>query len=160
MLKKSMTRGRTIVVDLAFRFACRCFIAGAIVLVLLTGISHARQLSPKGWTFSEIGTAKGLGPEMADNDLRTAWVSRTPLIPGSGVVIDLGQKVVVHRLFFTPGKNKGGTPQRFSVVFSDNQSDRAATATLNVELPAGRSDVNLFFDPVVTRRIRLEAAAE
>ena len=49
----------------------------AALLLLLAGTSQARQLSPKEWTFSEIESGKRLGPEMADNDLRTAWVSRT-----------------------------------------------------------------------------------
>jgi len=154
-----MARNRTIVIGVAVRVTGRRVIAGAVLLVLLAGTSHARQLSPKGWTFSEIDSAQRLGPEMADNDLRTAWVSCAPLAPGSGVVIDLGQEVVVHRLFFAPGKSQGGTPRRFRVVFSDGQADHAPAATLDVELPAGRSDVNLFFDPVVARHIRLEAVA-
>ena len=50
------------------------------------------KLSPKGWTFSEIDSGKQLGPEMVYNDLGTAWVSPTPLGPGSGLVIDLRQR--------------------------------------------------------------------
>ena len=137
----------------------RRLLAGAVLLLLLPGTSHGRQLSPKGWTFREIDSGKRLGPEMVDNDLGTAWVSPAPLTPGNGMVIDFGQKAIVHRLFFTPGKNKGGTPRRFKVVFGDKPANDAATATLSVELPAGRTDVNLFFDPVVTRQIRLEAVA-
>jgi len=98
-----MPRRRTGVIGVAVRVAGRRLVAGALLLLLLAGTSRARQLSPKGWIFSEIDSARRLGPEMADNDLRTAWVSRTPLAPGSGVVIDLGQEVVLHRLFFTPG---------------------------------------------------------
>jgi hypothetical protein len=131
--------------------------AGAVLLMLLAGTGQARQLSPQGWTFSEIDSGKRLGSEMADNDLGTAWVSPAPLTPGSGVDIDLGQEAIVHRLFLTPGKNRGGTPRRFKVVFSDQPANGPGATTLNVELPAGRSDVNLFFDPVVTRYIRLEA---
>ena len=154
------TCNRMIAIGVAGRVTLKKpLVAGAVLLALFVGTSHARQLLPKGWTFREIGSAQRLGAEMADNDPRTAWVSRAPLMPGNGVVIDFGQKVVVHRLFFTPGKNKGGTPRRIKVVFDDEQADRAATTTLNVELPAGRSDVNLFFDPVVARQMRLEAVA-
>ena len=152
-----ITRSRTIANGVTISVTSGRIIAGAVLYLLLAGTSHARQLSPKGWTFTEIDSGKQLGPEMVDNDLGTAWVSPTPLGPGSGLVIDLGQKAIVHRLFFTPGKNEGGTPRRFKVVFIDGQANGPATATLNVELPAGRSDVNLFFDPVVTRYIRLEA---
>jgi hypothetical protein len=127
--------------------------------MLLTGTSHARQLSPKGWTFSDIDSGKRLGPEMADNDLGTAWVSRTPVTPGGGIAIDLGQEAIIHRLFFTPGKAQGGAPRSLKVVLAGRAVGHGAPTTLNVTLPAGRRDVNLFFDPVITRRVRLEATA-
>jgi len=152
-----MPRRRTGVIGVAVRVAGRRLVAGALLLLLLAGTSRARQLSPKGWIFSEIDSARRLGPEMADNDLRTAWVSRTPVTPGGGIAIDLGQEAVVHRLFFTPGKAQGGTPRSLKVVLDGRAVGRGAPTTLNVTLPVGKRDVNLFFDPVITRHVRLEA---
>jgi hypothetical protein len=96
---------------------------------------------------------------MADNDLGTAWVSRTPVTPGGGIAIDLGQEAVIHRLFFTPGKTQGGTPHSLKVFLDGRAVGHGTPTTLNVTSPVGKRDVNLFFDPVITRHVRLEATA-
>ena len=135
-------------------------LASATVLTLLSNPCRSAELSPAKWRFSETETGKPLGQEISDGNLNTAWTSPAPVKPGVGISIDLGQEVVVHRLFFTPGKGQGGTPRSLKVILDSGAADGAiAPTTLTVSLPAGKRDVDVFFDPVVTRRVRLEATA-
>ena len=132
---------------------------GIAVVALAPSPGRCAELSSRKWTFSEADTGKPLGHESADGNLQTAWTSKSPVAPGMGIVIDLGQEAVIHRLFFTPGKNQGGTPKSLKVIMEGRPMQPGAPTTLEVTLPDGKQDVDLFFDPVIARRIRIEAAA-
>ena len=138
-------------------FLKRAWLAMATVLALLPGRARPAELSPEKWTFSETDTGKPLGREVADGDINTAWISPAPVKPGTGITIDLGQEVVVDRLYFTPGKAQGATPKSLKVVLEGNAG--GAPTALNATLPAGKRDIDLFFEPVATRRVRVEVAA-
>jgi len=126
---------------------------------LLPDLGRCGELSSQKWTFSEVDTGKPLGREAADGNLNTAWISHSPVAPGMGIVIDLGQEAVIHRLFFTPGKNQGNTPKSLKVILDGRAVQAGAPTTLDVTMADGKPNVDLFFDPVITRRIRIEATA-
>ena len=140
-------------------FLRRALLAAAILSALPPATGQTAQLSSQKWTFSETDAVRPLGREMADGDLNTAWTSPAPVTPGIGIEIDLGQEAVIHRLFFTPGKSRGGTPRSLKVVLDGRAIGRGAPTTLSVTLPAGKRDVNLLLDPVIARRVRLVATA-
>ncbi len=126
---------------------------------LLPDTSLGEQLPTQKWTFSEATTGKQLGHEMVDGNPNTAWSSQVPVTPGTGIEIDLGQEAIIQRLFFTPGKNPGGTPTSLKVVLDGRAVAVGAPTTLNITLTKGKRDADVFFDPVIARRIRIEATA-
>ena len=137
------------------------FLRGALlamvtVLALLPARGRSAELSPDKWSFSETDSGKALGRDVADGNINTAWISPAPVRPGAGISIDLGQEVVIDRLFFTPGNGQGVTPKSLKVVL---EGGAGAPTILNATLPAGKRDIDLFFEPVTTRRVRVEAVA-
>ena len=137
----------------------RVVLSIAAALLLLPDVVRSAQLSPANWMFTETDSGKRLGPEIADGNIDTAWVSPSPVKPGAGVTIDLGQEAVVDRLYFTTGKTKGGIPKSLQVILEGRGSAAVAPITLNVTVPAGRQEVDLSFEPAVTRRLRLVSTA-
>lgn len=146
------------------RFAKKTFLermaplAALVVLAGLPDTGQGGQLPSQRWTFSETGSGKPLGHAMADGSLATSWTSPAPASSRTGVEIDLGEEAIVHRLFFTPGKTKGGTPPSLKVVFLGRAAAPGAPTTLEITTPNGKRDVDLFFDPVITRHILIETA--
>jgi len=136
-----------------------CVVASVLLGVLMTVAGQCGELSPQKWTFSEAGAGKSLGQEMADGNPASAWTSPAPVAPGTGIEIDLGQDAIIHRLFFTPGKSSGATPRGLKVVMDGKAVAGGAPTTLEVALPAGKRVVDVWFDPVITRHIRIEATA-
>jgi hypothetical protein len=134
------------------------WLAAFAVLALRPETGRGAALAPQKWTFREKDTGQPLGHDIADGNLRTAWTSPAPVTPGMGIVIDLGQEAVIHRLFFTPGKTGGGTPKSLKVILEGRPVQPGAPTTLEVTLPDGKANVDLSFDPVITRRLRIEAA--
>ena len=134
-------------------------LASAMVLTLFPGRCRSAELSSAKWRFSELDTGQPLGPEISDGKINTAWIGQAPVKPGSGIEIDLGQDVVVQRLFFTPGKAQGATPRSLKVILDSRTDGTVGPTVLTVNLPADKRDVDLYFDPAVARRVRLEATA-
>jgi hypothetical protein len=99
-----------------------------VAALLLPAILVAAELDPAGWTMS--GPNADSLQKAIDDDLGTVWQSDGPQVPGSHVIVDLGQDAYVYGLFLTPGKELSRFPRSLKISVGDSlETLHPATST-------------------------------
>ncbi|MCY3017669.1 MAG: DUF4838 domain-containing protein, partial [Planctomycetota bacterium] len=75
-------------------------------------------LDSSKWTVTDIATGRNVTQAVTDNNLETLWAGDG----GKGLLIDLGQEAMVHRIYLNPGS--GEAPQSLKVSFLSSPDDR------------------------------------
>ena len=135
-------------------------------MVLATSV-HAAPLDPARWTVTELETGKNITREVTDNSLDTFITLRKPL----GLVIDLGQTCVLHRVFLCGHQlkpqiwpkaydNRNNPPLGLVIAFvGDSRDTTHQVAEFTVPYDAGdpiETEVDLRFLPAAGRYVRVE----
>lgn len=150
--------------------------AGLTALALQT---QAAQLDSSSWKVTELGTGKNVTKEVTDNNLDTAWKSAD----SKGVLVDLGQDVLVHRVYLTPGTGITNSYAQVHIGFMAKPGDDPAAITRNYQTPMcdwwkvkelrrklqasgtddiltrGKPEADLRFNPIKARYLRIEGAS-
>ena len=153
-----------------------CVATGLAALALQ---AQAAQLDSSGWTVTELGTGKNVTREVTDNNPDTAWKNSG----SKGVLVDLGQDVMVHRVYLTPGTGVTNSYTQVHLSFMAKPDGDPAALTRNYEtlacewwkvkelrqkllaagtgdiLTRGKPDADFRFNPVKARYLRIEGAA-
>jgi hypothetical protein len=93
--------------------ACLCHLAAASLAAAWGGSVKAGELAPSNWTFSGANATDM--KKAVDDDLGTLWESDGPQIPGSSILVDLGQDAYVYGFFMTPGKALSRFPRSLEI---------------------------------------------
>lgn len=137
-------------------------VVSVVGLCLAVGLSawaaQAGQLDSARWAVKELGTGKDVTAQVVDNNPETLWRSAD----GAGLVIDLGQEAVVHRIYVL-----APPPAKLQVSFRLRAEDDPA-AVLDfpgVEPPKWmgaekKKELSLKFNPVRGRYITLKGLTE
>jgi hypothetical protein len=131
----------------------------AVGLMAVSG-AQASKLDSSHWTVTEITTGKSI-KEVVDNDPTTLWAG-----DGSrGLLIDLGQEAVVHRVYVTPGKGEPAPSLKVSFLLSPDDKTPVVkafgrpTLTFDDKSPV-KTDLNVKFNPAKARYLRIEGPAQ
>ena len=128
---------------------------GIAAVVLSVAVTRAAWLEPKDWVIAGPGGVKIT--QATDNNLDTAWSSRTPQQEGLGITIDLGKPAVIHRVYLNPGRTDGGFPRSLRILAGP---DAEHLTPVHEALLLADRETNLKFDPAVGRIWRLEIGKE
>jgi len=148
-----------------------CVAAGLTALALQ---ARAAQLDSSKWTVTALGMEQPAIKEVTDNNLDTCWTNAG----GKGLLVDLGQVAVLHRIYFTPGAGvtNGYAQAKLSFLRTpeDTQGVTRVYHSITCEwwkvseqrrklqvkgedlLPDNKADVDLKFDPIPARYLRIE----
>lgn len=128
---------------------------------------HTAQLEPARWSVTELGTGKNITREVTDNNLDTLTTLQKP----HGVLIDLGQTCVVHRVFLGGRQvkpmlwlntyaNRDKPPLGLIVAYvGDTPETTRQVAEFTVPYDAGDpidTQADLRFQPTAGRYVRIE----
>ncbi len=152
-------------------------IGGVLAIVILMAMNgRAEKLAPNQWKVRDEASGKKV-PAVTDNRLETAWTASGT----HGLLIDLGEPTVLHRLYIAPGGGITNSYRQLTVSFmtepagttvvhhymtptcepwrvSAQRSALRASGT-NDFLPSDKPEADLRFNPIVARYVRIEGAA-
>ena len=132
-----------------------CFVPA--MLALSAGRSFGRELDSKGWRFNGENAADLV--KLFDRRLDTAWTSESAQKAGVGFTIDFGRDVMLHRIQLKPGAHRLGFPRSLQLAMG-NEPGGLTTFLEYENAHQPLLDVNLRFDPVKGRYLRVEIGAE
>ena len=126
--------------------------------------AYAGLLSAKKWSIID-GYGRRVS-EVADNDLDTVWTSGESQRTGLSIAVDLREEALVHRVYLTPGPERGNFARSIRVLLSNDpftfqraQWQRATDVSRSTVIecaPRRKVETDLKFDPVRARYVRLE----
>jgi len=139
----------------------RILLCGAGLWGSLPAVSPAEELLPSAtWKFT--GDRAEAAGQAFDRDLSTRWSSAKPQTNGTGLTIDFGESVAVHRLIIDPGEGKallhcprslrcsmGETPENLKIFHDEDYS-----------ADSGRPLVDLKFNARKGRFLRLQIGTQ
>jgi hypothetical protein len=113
--------------------------------------ARAERLKPEGWGTDPVAAAV-----VFDGDLDTDWQSAEPQSPDLSLTLDLGRRLLLHRIILHTGASLSGFARGVDVQVGDDLAvlqSVATTETLN------EPDLDLRFNPVAGRYCRLQLTA-
>ena len=87
---------------------------GILAQAALSVTAHAAPLPSQSWVVTDPDGAKTA--RVTDNNLDTAWTSKTPQQAGMGLTVDLGKTAVIHRVYLNPGRATTDFPRSLRIL--------------------------------------------
>ena len=122
-------------------------------------------LDPRDWEMS--GPNREALGRAVDNNLKTFWRSPSCQMTGTGILIDLGKRVYVHRVFVTPGGEEAWFPRSLRVLAGESPQSLPVAAEQNLREAPDKDprywlplrfhpESNITFAPRKCRYLRVE----
>ena len=140
-----------------FAMARLCICISTVLLTIGGGQASGRELESTGWRMT--GENEGDLAKMLDRKIDTCWTSRVAQKEGVGFTIDFGRPLMVHRIQLKTGERRLHYPRSLRLAAGENREQ----LTPFVECENARTpllDLNLRFNPVACRYLRVETGRE